>query len=37
VPAIKDGMCPRSRQLARTDIRKKAGGIFIEKNPLPRK
>jgi hypothetical protein len=37
VPAIKDGMCPRSRQLARTVIRKKARGIFIEKKPLPRK
>jgi hypothetical protein len=37
VLAIKDGMCPRSRQLARTVIRKKARGIFIERNPLPRK
>jgi hypothetical protein len=34
---MKDGMCPRSHQLARTVIRKKARGIFVEKSPLPRK
>jgi hypothetical protein len=35
--AIKDGMCPRSPQLATTDIRIKARGIFVEKNALARK
>jgi hypothetical protein len=30
-------MCPRSRQLATTDIRIKARGIFVEKNALARR
>src|SRR6266567_4353311 len=34
---MKDRMCPRSRLLARTVIRTKAKGIFIEKNPRARR